>query len=269
MMPRDLFLHGQAMARTFWLIAALLALASANLGDQLTSVATRLQARVKETRDKTAAKAATAVDAGALRKANRETVDRVEALLDETDARWQPVTLEGRTRVWRLNDSSGRHACILAKGAVDASPDAVYALFADAARAKDFNEYCVECEDIDRWDATTKVSWSATKPFGPFKPRDFVTLCHFTTLRSGARCVVNRAVTHASRPEVKQYRRAEVVLAANVVAARKDGRTDLTLLTQVNPKGAIDSAVGAKITNAIVARSPGAFFDAIEQAARR
>ena len=42
----------------------------------------------------------------------------------------------------------------------------------------------------------------------------------------------------------------------------------LTLLTQVNPKGAIDSAVGAKITNAIVARSPGAFFDAIEAAAR-
>ena len=236
------------------------------------SIVSRLRARLDDAQGsellKKGSRRPAGVDPAALRKANAATVSEVLALIDEGDARWTPVALEGRTRVWRLVGGASRHACILAKGVIDAPPDAVYALFADTRRAKEFNEYCVECEDIDRYDEATKVSWSATKPFGPFKPRDFVTLCHFTKLKSGARCIVNRPCVHAARPEVAKYRRAEVVLAANIVEPTSDGRTRLTLLTQVNPKGAIDSAVGAKITNAIVARSPGAFFDAIEAAAR-
>jgi len=145
----------------------------------------------------------------------------------------------------------------------------VYDLFADAKRAKEFNEFCVECVDVARLDPSTKVSWSATKNFGPFKPRDFVTLCHYTKLPGGARVIVNRATRHASRPVTAKYRRGEVVLAANLVEAAPGGRTRLTLVTQVNPKGAIDSSVGAKIANALVVRSPGAFFDAIERAAQR
>lgn len=213
---------------------------------------------------------AAAPSGASLRAANAATVSETLALLDERDARWAPVVKKGRVRVWRLRaaDNAGsRHACVLAKGVVDAPPDAVYALFADAARAREFNEFCVECVDVATLDAATKISWSRTKAFGPFKPRDFVTLCHFAPLPGGARGIFNRAATHASKPPRPDYERGEVVLAANVVEAAAGGRTRLTLLTQINPRGAIDSGVGAAISNALVARSPVAFFDAIEKAA--
>ena len=80
---------------------------------------------------------------------------------------------------------------------------------------------------------------------------------------------MNRAFKHASRPVTAAYERGEVVLAANIVRAAGGGsKTELTLLTQINPRGAIDSGLGAAISNKLVARSPVAFFDAIERAAR-
>ena len=72
-------------------------------------------------------------------------------------------------------------------------------------------------------DGRTKVSWSATKKIGPFKARDFVTLCHFADLPGGGRIVVNRAFKHASRPATAAYERGEVVLAANIVRAAGGG----------------------------------------------
>lgn len=208
-------------------------------------------------------------DGAALRRGNAANVAEVLKLVEEKD-RWAPVVTSGRCRVWRLRSAgSGRHACVLAKGELDASPDAVYALFADAKRAKEFNEFCEECVDVATLDGRTKVSWSATKKIGPFKARDFVTLCHFADLPGGGRIVVNRAFKHASRPATAAYERGEVVLAANIVRAAGGGsRTELTLLTQINPRGAIDSGLGAAISNKLVARSPVAFFDAIERAAR-
>ena len=182
------------------------------------------------------------------------------------------VTRAGRKspRTARARKSGGgkdneKHACVLAKGIIDAPPDKVYALFADAKRAKEFNEFCDECHDIARLDEHTKVSWSATKNFGPFRPRDFVTLCHFTKMKGGARCVVNRATTHPLRPVTEKYARGAILLAANVVEPAPNGRTRLTLLTQIDP--AIDSKVGTKMNNALVVRSPGAFFTAVEKAA--
>lgn len=201
-----------------------------------------------------------------LRRDNAAAVATVEALLDETDPIWTVISeKDARTKVWKRTDGS-KQACVLAKGIIDAPCDTVYELFRDAKRAKDFNEFCDECEDVQRLDDQTKVSWSATKAFGPFKARDFVTLCHFTKVKSGARCIVNRATTHPLRPVTDAYARGEIILAANVVEDAGGGRTRLTLLTQIDP--AIDSAVGTKMNNALVVRSPGAFFQAVERAAR-
>ena len=204
-----------------------------------------------------------------LEASNRETVRQVLELVDERSDRWAPVVEAGRTRVWQLK--RGGHACILAKGVIDAEPRRVYELFAEAKRAKDFNEYCEQCVDIDRLSHDTKISWSVTKSFasGFFKPRDFVTLCHYADLKDGSRCIVNRATTHRAKPIHAKYQRAEVVLAANIVKPHGRGRTHLTLLTEINPGGAIDNRLGATIANQIVKRSPLAFFDAVETAANK
>jgi len=198
----------------------------------------------------------------------RKTLARVLAMIDERDASWLPVVREGRCRVWQRR-GNGRHACVLAKGIVDAPASHVYDLFEDARRAKDFNEYCDECLDVERRGVSSKVSWSATKPIGVFKARDFVTLCHFTQLKDGSKCVVNKAVDHPTKPPSSKYQRAEVVIAANIVKALPDGRSHLTLLTHVNPRGAIDTPLGARIANQLVKRSPVQFFEQVERAARR
>lgn len=200
-----------------------------------------------------------------LDQSNGETISRVLTLVDDPEF-WEPVVTDGRTRVWRLQDSE-RHACILAKGVINAAPSKVYELFVHAHRARDFNEYCDTCEDIQQLNHNTKVSWSVTKPFGAFKARDFVTLCHYRDLSDGSRCIINHATTHPLRPASRRYQRAEVVLAANIIKPHGAQGTHLTLLTQVNPGGAIDTSLGAKIVNQIVKRSPVAFFDAIEKAA--
>lgn len=200
-----------------------------------------------------------------LEASNRESVRKVLRLI-ENEASWTPVVTEGRTKVWQLKNQ--RHACILAKGVLDADPEVVYELFAEARRAKEFNEFCEECVDVDRLSHDTKVSWSATKPFGLFQPRDFVTLCHYSTLADGSRVIVNRAATHDSKPvNPKRYQRAEILLAANIIRPHGKRKTHLTLVTHINPKGAIDNSIAASISNQIVKKSPVAFFQAIEKAA--
>lgn len=203
-----------------------------------------------------------------LEQSNGEAISRVLSLVDDPEY-WEPVVTDGRTRVWRLLDSE-RHACILAKGVINAAPSKVYDLFVHAHRARDFNEYCDTCVDIQQLNHNTKVSWSVTKPFGNglFKARDFVTLCHYRDLSDGSRCIINHATTHPLRPASRRYQRAEVVLAANIIKPHGAKGTHLTLLTQVNPGGAIDTSIGARIVNQIVKRSPVAFFDAVEKAAR-
>ena len=229
---------------------------------------TRLRAKLvpkRKTKQSIALDATDGPSPRSLRRDNAAAVATVEALIDERDPRWTQISEEGaRTKVWKRKDNE-KHACVLAKGIIDAPPDKVYALFADAKRAKEFNEFCDECVDVARLDDQTKVSWSATKNFGPFRPRDFVTLCHFTKMKGGARCVVNRATTHPLRPVTEKYARGAILLAANVVEPAPHGRTLLTLLTQIDP--CIDSAVGTKMNNALVVRSPGAFFTAVEKAA--
>ena len=242
--------------------AALLLLAATAHATPLTKLRARLVPKPKQS---IALDATDGPSPKSLRRDNAAAVATVEALIDERDPRWTQISEDGaRTKVWRRKDNE-KHACVLAKGIIDAPPDKVYALFADAKRAKEFNEFCDECHDIARLDEHTKVSWSATKNFGPFRPRDFVTLCHFTKMKGGARCVVNRATTHPLRPVTEKYARGAILLAANVVEPAPNGRTRLTLLTQIDP--AIDSKVGTKMNNALVVRSPGAFFSAVEKAA--
>ena len=211
----------------------------------------------------------------------RERVKAFGSSVDENDAtltevlkmikdreNWAPVVEKGRTRVWLHKKSKNRHACILAKGVLNADPELVYALFADAKLAKSYNEFCEEIEDLES-SPRTKISWSATKKIGIFKARDFVTLCHFRDLADGSRCVLNRAVDHPSRPPSRRYTRGEVVIAANIVRPYGTKKTHLTLLTQINPRGSIDTPLGAKIANQLVKKSPLQFFESIEKAAQQ
>jgi len=42
-------------------------------------------------------------------------------------------------------------------------------------------------------DADTKVTWASSKTHFPFKPRDFVTRCHYTKMKDGTYVVLTRS----------------------------------------------------------------------------
>ncbi|KAJ1458806.1 hypothetical protein M885DRAFT_460543 [Pelagophyceae sp. CCMP2097] len=199
---------------------------------------------------------------------NAANVREVLALIDADG--WEPVVTEGRCKVWRRQTEGSRHVCLLAKGQLDAKPDDVYALLADTQKAPLYNEFIKECVDEEVLNPSTKISWSRTATTAMvFKARDFVTLCHFLDLDDSTRCVVNRAAETAKRPQTAQLCRGEVVLGANVISSvpGHSGKTELTLLTQVNPGGAVDYGPVAKVANQLAATSPVTFFDAIERVA--
>ena len=50
--------------------------------------------------------------------------------------------------------------------------------------------------DLEVVDRDNKVSWSATMPIWPCRPRDFVTHIRRTTLDDGSVAIVNSATTH-------------------------------------------------------------------------
>ena len=63
-------------------------------------------------------------------------------------------------------------------------------------RRQEYNPNCAEVQDVERLSPDTRVSWSATRGFGPLLARDFVTVVHHRTLDDGALIVVNRPAEH-------------------------------------------------------------------------
>mmetsp|Transcript_13522 Transcript_13522/g.27626 ORF Transcript_13522/g.27626 Transcript_13522/m.27626 type:complete len:297 (+) Transcript_13522:1251-2141(+) len=204
---------------------------------------------------------------------------------------WTPVvTTKGShpIQVWRKTLPPGTHgasdaandvaaekfACIKATAVVQASPQDVYNLFLDNARVNEYNEHCHKLEDVEQLSSDTKIAWSATKPFGIFKARDFLTMVHYCERKDGTLMAVNRPATHHSRPATGkgsgQYQRAELLLAGNVMKpVRGDpDKTEFTLITHINPGGIVDNAIGAAITNKLSATSPVDFIRKLEIAAQ-
>lgn len=166
---------------------------------------------------------------------------------------------------------AAKFSCIKATAIIEAPPQEVYKLFLDNVRVHEYNEHCAELEDVEHLSKDTKISWSATKPFGPVKGRDFLTVVHHRKLPDGTRIVVNRPAIHPDRPSGKKFQRAEVLLAGNVMKPVKGHprKTELTVITHVNPGGIVDNPIGAAAINRLTSRSPIEYIEKLEAAARK
>ena len=163
---------------------------------------------------------------------------------------------------------AAKFAGVRGEGVIDAPPAAVFALFLDNARVRDYNKNCADVRDLALLDATTKLTWARTPRYGPFPARDFVTVTHFALDEpTGTLYVVNRPAEHAAYPRAgadAKYCRAEVLLGGQIIAPRDGGRRcHLTTIGHFNPGGKADNAAVAAIINTLCARDPVAFIEGV------
>ena len=134
---------------------------------------------------------------------------------------------------------TSQYACVMCKGIINAPPKDVFALFEDNTRVPEYNTFYDRGRDLEVVAENTKITWTATPPVFPFKPRDFCTLVHMRKLKDGTYVILNKATSHAGAPPQPGYVRGQIVLAANIIQpvpgnARK---SRITMLTQLDPGG--------------------------------
>jgi len=147
---------------------------------------------------------------------------------------------------------------------INASPKDLFEFFKDVSRVHEYNEFCVELEDLGWLDSQTKISWSATNYLGPLSPRDFVTRVHFAKLPDGTHIVGNLAEDfHCTDQREKgrytdRYVRMEVLMGGSIFrpVPGNPHMTNYSGISYSNPGGMIDSAIGAFVVNNIAARAP-------------
>ena len=117
-------------------------------------------------------------------------------------------------------------------------------------------------------DDTTKVTYSLTgRPWS----RDFVTRVHYCTLPDSTRVIVNRAEEHHLAPIRPNYTRMTMPLGANILrpAPGDSKKTELTLITHLNPGGFAQTHFGAMVTNRLSTDSPRQFLSRLNAVAHR
>lgn len=185
-------------------------------------------------------------------------------------AGWTLIRAEEGIEVYRRFMGAGpgsQFACVMCNGVVNSAPKSVLELFEDNTRVPEYNSFYARGKDLETVAENTKVTWAATPPVFPFKPRDFVTVIHIRKLKDGTYVVLNRATTHSMAPPSPQYVRASIVLAANIIQPipGHPNKCRLTMITQMDPGGfAPPMAV-----NHICTLGPIGFMKNIETAARR
>jgi len=164
-----------------------------------------------------------------------------------------------------------KFAVIKAVGTIDAPIEEVHKLFVDNSRVGEYNDHCHEIKDLEWVGPRTKVTWSASGKYGPFKARDFCTLVHFATLADGTQAIVSVPFNHPQAPATSRYVRSEVIMAGHFM--RRDpkdpNKTAFTTITQVNPGGIAGSAGAAKIVNSLSTQGPITFVKKVELAAQQ
>ncbi|CAM9316264.1 unnamed protein product [Chrysoparadoxa australica] len=167
-------------------------------------------------------------------------------------------------------ERAAKFACVKATGTLKAKAEDIYALFHSNDRVHEYNENCKEVRDLEEFEGgATKISWSRSPRMGPFKARDFITVVHYTELEDGTLAVVNHPVNHKLAPITKQFIRAEILIATNMMRPnpKDNSLTDFISVTHINPGGIVDSAIGAKLMNALCAKAPVKMLKCLEKAA--
>ncbi|KAG5177967.1 hypothetical protein JKP88DRAFT_330860 [Tribonema minus] len=157
----------------------------------------------------------------------------------------------------------------MARGTLAAHAEDLFALFQSNDRVHEYNDNCADVRDLEVVSQHSKITWARSPRFGPFKARDFVTVVSYTTLADGTLAVVNRPVNHAAAPATKDYVRAEILIATNMMRANAHDprKTDFVTVAHVNPGGVADSTLGANVVNMLCAQAPLKLLQALERAA--
>lgn len=217
---------------------------------------------------------------------NQQALDLLESLDGESFKKWEFIAEKNGVKVYRGNVRAGpfvkksdldkgmKHACVKSVALLDAKPDDVFNLFLSNDRVHEYNEHCEEVKDVKIFPKLNgvwcKVSWARSPNYGMFKPRDFFSVVCCTKKRDGSYWIMNRpAYLHWSHPD-KQYVRATILLAGNIIRPVDNGKkSHVTLIAHVNPGGGGDTQTAAWMINKFCAVSPPVFMKKLEKAANR
>eukprot|EP01041_Mallomonas_annulata_P003116 gene3116-6123_t len=167
-----------------------------------------------------------------------------------------------------------KHACVKASGIIDAPPESVFELFIDNSRVQEYNEHCTQMHDVMQFPKSsdsktwTKLTWACGPKYGPFKPRDFCSVVHYIKYSNGTSVILNRPAYDIKCAPTKDYVRATILLAANVIKPYGNGQTHITQIAHVNPGGGADTPAMAWIINKLCAVGPPNFVRKLEKAAK-
>jgi len=191
----------------------------------------------------------------------------------------------------------GKHACVKSSTVVNASAAAVFQLFADNSRVHEYNDHIVEVKDIKTFPKSnmkdtiwTKLAWSSTPHYGPFKARDFFSVVNYRILNRQTSSsvpnnsdlesqpqtgldtkyiIVNRPAYLSSCPSNSKYVRATVLLGGNLIEPINETQSRITMVAQINAGGSADHPAAAWIANKLCAYGPPTFLRKIEKAAQK
>lgn len=169
-----------------------------------------------------------------------------------------------------------KHACVKSTAILNTSADAIFDLFMDTAKTKEYNSHCVHVEDVyvlskhnkktHQW---SKISYARGPRMGPFKARDFCSVVQYIRYPNGTSIILNRPAYYSKLTPTNKYVRATVLLAGNIIEPLGDDKTRLTVIAHINPGGGADTKAAAYFINQLCAVGPPNFLKKVEACAKQ
>ncbi|OQR81120.1 hypothetical protein ACHHYP_16753 [Achlya hypogyna] len=119
-------------------------------------------------------------------------------------------------------------------GVIDASPERVIAVLKNVDSAPQLDKFTKSAHIVEHLSDSMELRYFETIGVLFVAPRDFcsTTACH--TLPDGRTVIASRSVTTDLCPKKAGYVRAQALLTGYVVAARDDGKSDVTMFANVD-----------------------------------
>lgn len=219
-------------------------------------------------------------------------ITRTEVLMESVmyalshDHLWTQVNQQDGVTVWKTAaDVKNYHpsstpkedqdaTTVRSEAIMHASPHEVNSLFNNDDRVHEYNENCVQLQDLEMLSNNAKINWSATSKFGPFSARDFVTLVTYRYLGPEHGYVsLAASVEHPKLAAVRDgYVRSQIQLAATFMKpVRGDpNKTRFVQVMQVgNLGGVADSPLAKRIKSNLELKAPVDFVKKFNSALLR
>eukprot|EP01115_Flamella_aegyptia_P011827 TRINITY_DN5691_c0_g1_i1.p1 TRINITY_DN5691_c0_g1~~TRINITY_DN5691_c0_g1_i1.p1 ORF type:complete len:212 (+),score=55.39 TRINITY_DN5691_c0_g1_i1:27-662(+) len=178
----------------------------------------------------------------------KEAFDFVEELINEAEENWEYVTEIGGVAMFkRINEaqSNGIH-CIKTCSYFDFTPEEIFNWIWNLDNRKKFDNYLKkykiigEVENIEEPITNAEIMYQAfSMPF-PITDRDFCLIR--ASYNDGTRFMTAaKSVVHDEVPEDGSHVRGEIIVDGFVIDPHEEGKSVVTYVAQVDPKGSIPS----------------------------